>query len=329
MKLRNFEEWKKQFMIDSDPKTGNKVGMRMDDITMKKLSDIEDIFFEIDDKYMKYNIIITETAISYQGVSISKNAYVMVFDSIDEIKNQKNNSLLDIFNLHITIEINDDTKYHIKKIQERPLFKKQDNLDYDGIDLRKKNVPEIYTLDFDKFKKPKKEASKDFNPIDAINQSIEKYCSFTLEEPINLVIATNAIPFGLGVTTSFLCMDTYEEMQQIIYCLKRIGTGYIHIRNEKEFKDEYFEKRTWLIIDNAEKFPLAFFKKIDKWFDEKLDSSQVNKTTCKMLDIPNIKLIFKIKTKPQLIDAMSKCKRSTIPIILKPSMIHWKDKKMS
>lgn len=37
-------------------------------------------------------------------------------------------------------------------------------------------------------------------------------CSFTLEESINVTIATNVMPYGVGVTTSFLCYDTYEEM---------------------------------------------------------------------------------------------------------------------
>jgi hypothetical protein len=163
-----------------------------------------------------------------------------------------------------------------------------------------------------------KKLPKDFNLLIEIKSHLDKTpLTFTINETILDMIILSSLSAGIKIVTSLLCINTYNEIEQLIYYLKKLGLSYIHLYDIKQWNKNYLQKNLWIIIDDAENWPRKFFDDIIRWFDKDIYQSSGGS---------NITFIFDIKNNLQFTNCLSKSRDASIPIVITKE--HIKSKSM-
>lgn len=339
IEIKNSKSWKNQIMRDTDPKNNpTKYGIMFQDVypKLKYINNIKGKINGIDKKYIKY-------ALLYNSVIKNKNL-VILFDEIDEfqdvakIHNQMllNDSLPNIINLwkggydiHIIIDLNDDTIPYIANMQRSNKAGYRPN--YDGV-IFDDNETESYgkiSLDVEKFiDKNNIKSLNNFNLTKSFDDLLEGKLVYKLKNPFNHMLYIHVLPIGLPLMNSFLCFNTYNEIIEMIKVLKNVSPSYTHVKKHEKFKDAYLNQCTWLIMDNAETYPQMFFDKLTRWYDKvTIEQKKIqNQRIVKQTNFPAMMFVFNIKNQADLIKNINKCKKASIPCVLKEENIEWNKK---
>ena len=129
-----FERWRSRFMQETDPKKGNKIAIRIENIQPSDIPAIRSLLAGIQEKYINYALIYFPTFFERD-----KRARVFTFNRLSNLPEAVQMFRMHLhanhpswilpvwvggYTLYVTIEINDETAPILRKLQKKAIIPK-------------------------------------------------------------------------------------------------------------------------------------------------------------------------------------------------------------